>query len=166
MNDAATILLAEDREEDIIIIQKAFERGDIRNPLFVVRNGEEVIDYLAGIGRFSDRDRYPLPALLLLDLKMPRADGFDVLRWLETQPELALLRVVVLTSSEDIRDVSKAYQLGANSFLVKPLDFHNTVAMVETIRDYWLRINMTSGPSPLKSLLENPQAKESPSELS
>jgi CheY-like chemotaxis protein len=149
MNDGATILLAEDREDDIILVQRAFEKSGIRNPLFVVRDGQEAIDYLSGIFPFSDRDRFPIPALLLLDLKMPRMDGFDVLRWLKTQPNLAPLRVVVLTSSEDIRDVSKAYQLGANSFLVKPLDFHNTRAMVETITDYWLRMNMASGESPL-----------------
>jgi len=147
MNDGATILLAEDREDDIILVQRAFERGGILNPLFVVRDGEEAINYLSGVFPFSDRVCFPIPALLLLDLKMPRADGFDVLRWLKTQPDLASLRVVVLTSSEDIRDVTKAYQLGANSFLVKPLDFHNTIAMVETITDYWLRTTMKPGPS-------------------
>jgi CheY-like chemotaxis protein len=165
MNDIATILLAEDREDDIVLIQRAFAKGGIRNPLFVARNGEEAINYLAGLGRFSDRLLYPLPALLLLDLKMPRADGFEVLRWLKTKPGLASLRVIVLTSSEDIRDVTKAYQLGANSFLVKPLDFQNTVAMVETITDYWLTINMTSGPAPTKPLAENFQQKESEPEV-
>lgn len=163
MNDAATILLAEDREEDIILIRKAFEKGGIRNPLFIVRNGEEAINYLTGVARFSDRSQYPLPALLLLDLKMPGTDGFDVLRWIKTQPDLASLRVVVLTSSQDVRDVNKAYQLGANSFLVKPLDFHDTVAMAETIMDYWLSTNMASGPAPTKSLEQNTQANEPPS---
>jgi CheY-like chemotaxis protein len=152
MNDGATILLAEDREDDVILIRRAFERVSIRNPLFVVRDGQEAIDYLSGVFPFSDRDRFPIPALLLLDLKMPRTDGFDVLRWLKTQSNLASLRVVVLTSSEDIRDVSKAYQLGANSFLVKPLDFENTVAMVETITDYWLRINLPADASPVTPL--------------
>ena len=105
-----------------------------------------------------------MPALLLLDLKMPRADGFEVLNWLRTQPGLASLRVIVLTSSEDIRDVSKAYQLGANSFLVKPLDFKNTVAMVETITDFWLGINIGSVPSPVIWQLKDVQAAESESE--
>jgi CheY-like chemotaxis protein len=144
MNDGATILLAEDREDDIILVQRAFEKGRILNPLFVVRDGEETINYLAGTFPFSDRALYPLPALLLLDLKMPRMDGFDVLHWLKTQPNLAPMRIVVLTSSDDIRDVSKAYQFGANSFLVKPLDFHNTPAMVETITDYWLGMHVTN----------------------
>jgi len=147
MNDAASILLAEDREDDIILVQRAFERTGIRNPLFVVRDGEEAINYLSGTFPFSDRGRFPVPALLLLDLKMPGADGFDVFRWLKTQPQLASLRVVVLTSSEEIRDVAKAYHLGATSFLVKPIDFHNTITMVETITDYWLRITAKPGPT-------------------
>ncbi len=160
MNDSATILLAEDREEDVILIQKAFARGNIRNPLQVVRNGEEAINYLAGVGRFSDRVHYPFPVLVLLDLKMPRVDGFEVLRWIKSQPYLSALRVVVLTSSEDIRDVNLAYQLGATSFLVKPLDFNSTVAMTETILDYWLGVNMASGPPRLAAPpTENPQSE-------
>ena len=160
MNDAGIILLAEDREEDIILIKKAFAKAKIRNPLSIVQNGEEAINYLSGLGQFSNRRQYPFPVLLLLDLKMPRVDGFEVLRWIKSQPSLCALRVVVLTSSEDIRDVNKAYQLGANSFLVKPLDFYNTVAMAETILDYWLSTNMCSGPSPTASRLESPGAKE------
>jgi CheY-like chemotaxis protein len=157
VNDSATILLVEDREEDVILIQKAFERGKIRNPLHVVRNGEDAINYLAGIGRFSDRLRYPFPLLVLLDLKMPGVDGFEVLRWIKSQPTLSTLRVVVLTSSENIRDVSLAYQLGATSFLVKPLDFNNTVSMTETIMDYWLGINVSSGPRHTGPVEENRQ---------
>jgi CheY-like chemotaxis protein len=164
MHDGATILLAEDREDDIILVRKAFERGHIANPLFIVRDGEEAINYLTGVFPFSDRVRFPIPSLLLLDLKMPRVDGFAVLRWLKTEPSLMSLRVVVLTSSEDIRDVSKAYQLGANSFLVKPLDFHNTVAMVETITDYWLGMNRAARASPVTPLLENLRATETESE--
>jgi len=138
MNDGATILLAEDREDDVILVQKAFEKSRILNPLFVVRDGQEAIDYLSGVFPFSDRVRFPMPALLLLDLKMPRADGFDVLRWFKTQPGLASLRVVVLTSSDDIRDVSKAYQLGANSFLVKPVEFETFNQIANVMSGYWL----------------------------
>jgi CheY-like chemotaxis protein len=166
MNDGSTILLAEDREDDIILVQRAFERGGVRNPLFVVRDGEEAINYLSGVFPFSDRVCFPIPTLLLLDLKLPRADGFDVLRWLKTQPDLASMRVIVLTSSEDIRDVTKAYQLGANSFLVKPLDFHNTLALVETITDYWSTINKTAGPPATIPLLEDIQSTESQSGVS
>jgi len=147
MSDGVAILLAEDREEDIILIQKAFEKGGIHNPLFIVRSGEEAINYLSGIGRFSNRTEYPLPVLLLLDLKMPGTDGFDVLRWIKSQESLNSLRTVVLTSSESIRDVDMAYKLGATSFLVKPMDFVDTVEMAKTMTRYWLGMNMTSGPS-------------------
>src|SRR4051812_24188581 len=157
MNNASTILLAEDREEDIILVEKAFQKGGIENPIFVVRDGEEAINYLAGVGRFADRLQYPLPILLLLDLKMPGTDGFDVLRWIKTRSELRALRVVVLTSSDAIRDVNRAYQLGASSFLVKPVDFYNTVEMAKTLTRYWLGSNMTSGPLPMPPT-ENPQS--------
>jgi len=147
MNSVAPILLAEDREEDIILIKKSFKKAAIRNPLFIVRDGEEAINYLSGTARFADRAQFPLPALFLLDLKMPATDGFDVLRWISTQPDLKSLRVVVLTSSEAIRDVDLAYKLGASSFLVKPVDFCGTVDVVRDMARYWLGMNMTSGPS-------------------
>ena len=144
MPDQAVILLAEDREDDIVLIRQAFQKGDIRNPLYVVRNGEEVVAYLNGTGRFFNREEYPLPDLLLLDLKMPGMDGFDVLRWLRQQPAFGSLRVVVLTSSDQIRDVNVAYHLGANSFMVKPTDFQNVVELSKVLRDYWLQ--MSKGP--------------------
>src|SRR5690349_14765253 len=120
MLERGIILLAEDREDDVLLIQQAFEQAGIRNPLFVVRDGEEAISYLSGEGKYAKREEFPLPDLLLLDLKMPRKDGFDVLRWLMQQPSLSALRVLVLTTSGEIYDVDEAYQLGANSFLVKP----------------------------------------------
>ena|SRR2546426_248162 len=141
MPDQAVILLAEDREDDILLIKRAFEKGDIRNPLYVVRNGEEVVAYLKGEGRYSNRAEYPLPDLLLLDLKMPGMDGFDVLRWLRQQSDFGSLRVVVLTSSDRIQDVNSAYHLGANSFLVKPIDFQNVIELSKVLRHYWLQIS-------------------------
>ena len=141
MPDQAVILLAEDREDDIALIRKAFAKAYILNPLHVVRDGEEAIAYLQGEGRYSNRAEYPLPDLLLLDLKMPRLDGFDVLKWLRQQPGLSSLRVVVLTSSEDIRDVNVAYKLGANSFMVKPMDFQDVVHMSQFLSKYWLRLS-------------------------
>lgn len=156
MNDKEPILVADDREEDIIILQKAFKEGDIHNSLFTVRNGDEAINYLSGIGRFSDRTHYPLPVLLLLDLKMPGTDGFEVLRWIRTRPELVGMRVVVLTSSENMRDVTTAYQLGATSFLVKPLDFADTIAMAKTMTQYWLGMNVSPGIQPKPSKAPGP----------
>src|SRR4051794_26679926 len=117
--EQAVILLAEDREDDILLIRKAFARAYIHNPLQVVRDGEEALAYLQGQGRYGNRDEYPLPELLLLDLKMPRMNGFEVIKWIRQQPGLSALRIVVLTSSDSIRDVNTAYRLGANSFMVK-----------------------------------------------
>src|SRR4051812_31070214 len=109
-----TILIAEDRDDDVFIIKRGLVRAQIEIHLQVVRDGEEAISYLAGSGKYSDRDAFPLPWLLLLDLKMPRLDGFDVLKWIRQRPDFKSLIVVVLTSSEDIRDVNRAYALGAN----------------------------------------------------
>jgi CheY-like chemotaxis protein len=141
MSDQAVILLAEDREDDIILIRRSFKAALMTNPFYVVRNGEEAIAYLKGEGQFANREEYPLPDLLLLDLKMPRMDGFDVLEWLKATPSLASLRVIVLTSSENLHDVNRAYQLGANSFLVKPLEFHNFIAVSKTLGKYWLGLD-------------------------
>jgi CheY-like chemotaxis protein len=134
----AVILLVEDSEDDILLIQRAFRQANIVNPLQVVRDGAEAIAYLRGHGPYSNRAEYPLPELLLLDLKMPGIDGFDVLRWLREQQGFGSVRIVVLSSSERIRDVNLAYQLGANSFLVKPVDFKDLVELTQAIHGYWL----------------------------
>jgi CheY-like chemotaxis protein len=132
------ILLVEDSDDDVAIIRKAFRNAKIENPLHVVRDGEAAVAYLAGTGKYSLRDEYPLPALVLLDLKLPGMDGFEVLRWIRQTPGLSTMRVVVLTSSDQIRDVNAAYELGANSFMVKEMDFQNTVELARLIKDFWL----------------------------
>jgi len=132
------ILLAEDGEDQVILIRRAFAKAQLLNPLHVVSNGEEAIAYLQGEGKYSNRDEYPLPCLLLLDLKMPRKNGFEVLEWIRQQPGLSALRVVVLTGSDEMRDVNRAYQLGANSFLVKPVDFPRFVEVTQALKGYWL----------------------------
>jgi CheY-like chemotaxis protein len=141
MPEHAVILLAEDEEDYVLLIKHAFEKARIPNPLYVVWNGQEAIAYLMGAGVYANRAEYPLPDLFLLDLKMPRVNGFEVLEWLRDQPGLAALRVLVLTSSEDLRDVNRAYQLGANSFLVKPLDFQNVIQLSHLIQDFWLKVS-------------------------
>src|SRR2546426_3282265 len=113
MRDQAVILLAEDSETDILLTRRAFAKAKLLNPLHVVRDGVEAIAYLKGDGQYSNRDEYPLPDLLLLDLKMPHKNGLEVLDWIRQQPSLRALRVVVLTSSDQARDVNMAYQLGA-----------------------------------------------------
>jgi CheY-like chemotaxis protein len=132
------ILLAEDEEDHVVLIRRAFAKSGLSNPLYVVRDGEEAIAYLKGEGPFASRDEYPLPTLLLLDLKMPRKDGFEVLEWIRREPGLKRLQVVVLTSSEDIRDVNRAYDLGANSFLVKPMNMQDFMRLTEAVHGYWL----------------------------
>src|SRR5438552_3547618 len=143
MAEQAVILLVEDRQDDILLIRRAFQKAYINNPLQVVRDGEEAIAYLSGEGKYSNRAEYPLPDLVLLDLKMPRVDGFGVLKWIRAQPGLKGLRVIVLTSSADMRDVNTAYNLGANSFLVKPMDFEDVVHLSKSLTSYWLQLSKT-----------------------
>jgi len=139
---AGTILLAEDDPNDVILFQRALERASLNaGSLTVVRDGEEAISYLSGQGSFADRGRYPLPTLLLLDLKMPRKSGLEVLSWLRKQPLLRYLIVVFLTSSNSSEDIRLAYEAGVNSYLVKPVEFTEMVDMVRNLHRYWLEFN-------------------------
>lgn len=135
----AVVLLAEDDEDYVLLIRRAFLQAQIPNPLFVVSDGQQAMSYLKGEGRFADREEFPLPDLLLLDLKLPRFSGFEVLAWVRTQPGFSGLRVLVLTSSDRIKDVNDAYRLGANSFLVKPFDFWHLVYFTNLIQEFWLK---------------------------
>ena len=138
MSEQALFLLVEDNEDHVVLIRRAFTKSKIVNPVQVVPNGEEAIAYLQGTGRFANRAEFPLPALILLDLKLSGMDGFDVLRWIRAQPSLQAIRVIVLTSSNAIKDVNLAYQLGANSFLIKPVDFDDFVRLTQALQGYWL----------------------------
>lgn len=138
MSDQALFLLVEDNEDHVLLIRRAFLKSKVVNPLQVARSGEEAISYLEGTRGFSNRAEFPLPAVILLDLKLTGMDGFAVLRWIRQQPALRAVRVVVLTSSNAIRDVNLAYQLGANSFLVKPVDFEDFVRVTQALQGYWL----------------------------
>ena len=109
-----TILLAEDLDDDIALLRRAFQKADVRN-IQVVKNGEQVIDYLQSAGAYSDRKMYPFPAVLLLDLKMPRKSGLEVLEWVRSQESIRRLPIVAITSSQDIEVVNRAYDLGINS---------------------------------------------------
>jgi CheY-like chemotaxis protein len=138
MSDQALFLLVEDNDDHVVLIRRAFAKSKVVNPLQVVRTGEDAVAYLEGTGGFSNRSEFPLPAVILLDLKLTGMDGFDVLRWIRQQPGLKAVRIVVLTSSTEIRDVNLAYQLGANSFLVKPVDFEDFVRVTQALQGYWL----------------------------
>jgi len=135
------ILLVEDDPNDVLLIQRAFQKAGFRNALKVVGDGEQTIDYLNGKGNYSQRDRYPLPFLMLLDLKMPGTDGFEVLQWVRSQPSLKRLLVVVLTSSNLQADVDRAYESGANSYLVKPVEFEQMANMIQRFEAYWTEVN-------------------------
>jgi len=138
MSEEGVILIAEDSEADVLMIKRAFAKAKLSNPFRVVGDGAEAIAYLSGEGKYGDRLRYTLPELLLLDLRMPNKNGLEVLEWIQQQSGLRGLRVVVLTASDQARDVNRAYQLGANSFLVKPLDFEQFVRVIEALKGYWL----------------------------
>jgi CheY-like chemotaxis protein len=150
----AVILIAEDLEADVFLIRRALAAVGVQNPIHVVRDGEECLAYMHGSGKYANRDEYPLPDLLLLDLKMPRVDGFEVLCEIRGHKAFAALPIIVLTSSEQIFDVNKAYDIGANSFLVKPLEFENLTALMRTLSSFWLHQNK----SPL--LERPPKTKE------
>jgi CheY-like chemotaxis protein len=156
----AVILVAEDRDDDVLLIRRAFSLTQIPHALFFVPDGGEVISYLEGVGKYANRSEYPLPDLLLLDLKMPQVDGFEVIEWIRKQPHLAPLRILVLTSSSDMRDVNRAYRLGANSFLVKPYDFENFVELSKTIQNFWLR--SSQAPEISRAPLKKPKKKVGP----
>ncbi|MBD6614745.1 response regulator [Komarekiella sp. 'clone 1'] len=139
--DQQTILLAEDDSNQVLLIRRALRKANLTQPLQVVTNGEAAISYLCGEGDYADRKSYPLPILVLLDLKMPRKSGFEVLEWLRQQPELKRLPVIVLTTSKEKTDIHKAYDLGVNSYLVKPIAFNDLTAMIKLLDDYWVNLN-------------------------
>jgi CheY-like chemotaxis protein len=139
--DQPVVLIAEDSDNDIAMLRRAFRQASVTAPIQYVTDGEQAIAYLKGEGKFARRDEFPLPDLLLLDLKMPRKSGFDVLEWLRTQPPLSHLRVVVLTTSEDLRDVNRAYALGAASFLTKPVNFVEFKDTIQAMYNYWAAFN-------------------------
>jgi CheY-like chemotaxis protein len=136
-----TVLVAEDDAGQILLLQRAFLKAGINVSVDFVKDGQETIDYLKREATYGDRAAHPFPELLLLDLNMPRVDGFGVLEWVREQPGLKRLLVVVLTTSNANEDVNRAYDLGANSYLVKPAGPSGLVELAETIKAYWLSVN-------------------------
>jgi CheY-like chemotaxis protein len=127
-----TILLVEDDEDDVLLMQTAFREADVPNPLRVVGDGEQAIAYLQGEGSYGDRRQYPLPVVILLDLNMPKKSGLEVLEWLRKQPGLRRTTVHILTASSRSVDVTRAFDLGANAYLVKPSKLQALFEMVRT----------------------------------
>ncbi len=137
--DLRHILVADDDPDDLFLIRKAFQENEIPNPLICARDGEAVLQYLRREGVFAGLSRVPLPSLILLDLNMPRRNGHETLRALKNDPVFKFIPAIVLSTSTSEEDVSKAYQLGANSYIVKPNSYDKLVAAVKTIRDFWLQ---------------------------
>ena len=135
------ILLVEDDENDVMLLQRAFRRAAIVNPLQIVRHGDDAVAYLEGTGEFADRVQHPLPVLMLLDLKLPRRTGLEVLRWVKERAGLRRIPIIVLTSSKNDDDVNRAYELGANSYVVKPVSFETLLELVKSLELYWLVLN-------------------------
>jgi CheY-like chemotaxis protein len=138
MLDHAPILLAEDDKNDVFLMRRGLQKAGVPNPLFVVENGRQVIDYLAGNGEYAARDKFPLPGLMLLDLKMPWMDGFDVLAWLRSRKQFDSLPVVVLTSSKLQSDVDRSRQFGVYDYRVKPQALEDLVRLLDDVRKCWL----------------------------
>jgi CheY-like chemotaxis protein len=135
------VLFVDDDPNDVFLIKRAFKDANIQVPLTVAHDGQEAIDYLSGVGQYSNRVLYPLPCLLILDLKMPRKTGLEVLAWLRAQPVFRCLPVMILSSSAHRYDVERAYQLGANSFVVKPGSIEKRAALASHIKEFWLELN-------------------------
>jgi CheY-like chemotaxis protein len=136
-----TVLLVEDEPDDAHLLIRAFRKAGIMNPMRHLQDGDEAVAYLSAIAPYDDRQKHPFPIVTLLDLKLPRRSGFEVIEWIRGEPLLKRLPVIVLTSSAHGSDVSLAYDLGANSYLVKPVAAAALDEMVETVHAYWIRLN-------------------------
>ena len=136
-----SILIVEDNSDDLFILKRALRLAGTPNDLQHAEDGQKAIDYLRGVGPFEDRKTYQLPSLILLDLKLPTKNGFEVLEWIRQQPLLKRIIVLILTSSSEDKDVCRAYDLGANAFLVKPSSAEKLTDIVRALDIFWLRYN-------------------------
>lgn len=141
-SDSRVILLVEDNPGDEALTMRALQKNNIRNEVVVARDGVEALDYLFGTGAFSGRDPQQLPELVLLDLKLPKVDGLEVLRSIRSDQRTKLLPVIILTSSLEDRDVVDSYSYGCNSYVRKPVDFSEFTEAVRQLGLYWLVINV------------------------
>ena len=135
-----TILVAEDDPDDRMLTKDAFAENMLLNPIYFVEDGEELMCYLRRLGRFADREQYPFPGLILLDLNMPKKDGREALQEIKSDPELKRIPVVVLTTSKAEEDILGSYDLGVNCFITKPVTFGGLVEVTKALGKYWLEI--------------------------
>jgi CheY-like chemotaxis protein len=133
-----TVLLVEDDLNDIFLVKRAFKMAHLQNPLQVVTDGQEAVNYLKGEAKYSDRTLFPLPKLIVMDIKMPRRTGFEVLEWVKSnRGPLRRIPVVIVSSSNNPTDINRAYELGANAYMVKPVNFKEVEHLFESITQYW-----------------------------
>ena len=146
MDAVFPILIAEDDENDVVILERALRQAGFTNPFHVCRDGTEVVAYMRREGEFADSQRFPFPRLLITDLKMPRMDGLQVLKWLYEHPECNVIPRIVLTASQQISDIQQAYKWGANSYLVKPGSYQRLTQMLKLLFEYWEMCEMPQLP--------------------
>ena len=137
-----TILLVEDDENDVFFFTKALKKINIDTPLQVARDGQQALDYFEGAEKFANRADFPLPNLVLLDLKLPRLRGLDVLKWIRQSHSRTVI-VIILSSSKNQADIAEAYDLGANAYLAKPGSFDLLVEVIRAINDFWIKHNLS-----------------------
>jgi CheY-like chemotaxis protein len=135
------LLHVEDDPNDVLLLQRAFRKTNSQLTIQAVTDGDKAVNYLTGVGEFADREKFPLPNVVLLDLKMPRKSGLEVLEWIRKEQKVRRLIVIIFTSSKHDEDVNKAYDLGANSYLVKPVGFDMLVEVAKMIQQYWINTN-------------------------
>ena len=152
--EIANILLADDDENEELLLRRAFNKAGLPHRLIAVRDGDQAIEYLSGTGVYRDRETHPFPSLLLLDLKMPRTNGFAVLEWIRKQQNIKRLIVVILSSSRQETDIDRAYDLGANSYITKPGIIDDLIEDMRRLHAYWIEVNEKPHCSPRASLLD------------
>lgn len=139
-NEAISILMADDDEDDCLMTKEALEEAKVENKIYFVKDGEELIDYLYHRGSYSDEEKFPRPGLILLDLNMPRKDGREALMEIKADPHLRQIPIVVLTTSKAEEDICRTYDMGVNSFITKPVLFEGLVEVMKTLSHYWFSI--------------------------
>ena len=144
MERLAQILLVEDNLLDVVLTLDAFKEAKLKNTVHVANSGEEALEFLFGKGKYADKELFPLPNLILLDLKMPGIDGFEVLRTIKNTQKLKRIPVIILTSSKEDGDRALSYDIGANSYLLKPVSFNGFTDTVKKIDDYWFTLNISA----------------------
>ena len=137
MNENLLILIAEDNEDDGYLVQHALKKAGLPNPTHVCTDGVDTLDYLKGAGVYADRERYPMPRMMILDLKMPGVSGLDVLRWVKEHPKCGVIPTLILTSSQLQSDIQQSYELGANAYLVKPSGLRALEELLQRVHLFW-----------------------------